>query len=261
MARTRAQDYDTKRQAILHSSAELFARFGYSGTSITMIADACGVSKALLYHYYSDKEALLFDIISAHLESLIQAVEAAAAAAEGPKARLEAICAALLEAYRDADAEHQIQIANLKLLPKERQEILRGMERTIVVLFSDAIAEAVPEVGRGPLLKPVTMSLFGMLNWHYLWFRDGKGLTRTDYARLVTALISGGAAQAMASVGVEAEAVPAKGADAQENGQAAATPAPRPTPAAGVKAPAKPRTAAAKPRATAAKARVPAKAL
>jgi len=65
MARTRAQDYDAKRLVILHKSAELFAQYGYSGTSITMIADACGVSKALLYHYYPDKEAVLFDILSA----------------------------------------------------------------------------------------------------------------------------------------------------------------------------------------------------
>lgn len=200
MARTRAQDYDTKRQAILHRSAELFAQFGYSGTSITMIADACGVSKALLYHYYSDKEALLFDIISAHLEELIQVVETAASGAADPQDRLYAISAALLEAYRDADAEHQIQIANLKLLPEEKQETLRGMERTLVILFSDAIAEAVPEVGRGPLLKPLTMSLFGMLNWHYLWFREGKGLTRDAYARLVTTLLAGGAAAAASAV-------------------------------------------------------------
>ena len=200
MARTRAQDYDTKRQAILRRSAELFAQYGYSGTSITMIADACGVSKALLYHYYSDKEALLFDIISAHLEDLIQVVETASAGAGDARERLYAISAALLEAYRDADAEHQIQIANLKLLPEERQEHLRAMERALVVLFSDAIAEAVPDVGRGPLLKPLTMSLFGMLNWHYLWFREGKGLTRQDYARLVTALLAGGAAAAASAV-------------------------------------------------------------
>ncbi len=200
MARTRAQDYDTKRLAILHRSAELFAQYGYSGTSITMIADACGVSKALLYHYYPDKEAVLFDIICDHLEMLISVVEAAIAGASDPEDRLFAISTALLEAYRDADAEHQIQIANLKLLPEERQEILRGMERTLVVLFSDAIAEAVPEIGRGPLLKPITMSLFGMLNWHYLWFRDGKGLTRAEYARLVTQMLAGGAARALAAV-------------------------------------------------------------
>ncbi|TCT04238.1 TetR/AcrR family transcriptional regulator [Aquabacter spiritensis] len=205
MARTRAQDYDTKRLAILHRSAELFAQYGYSGTSITMIADAVGVSKALLYHYYSDKEAVLFDIISTHLEELIAVVEAAAAGASDAEDRLYAISAALLEAYRNADAEHQIQIANLKLLPEERQNVLRDMERTLVVLFSDAIAAAVPEIGRGPLLKPVTMSLFGMLNWHYLWFREGKGLTRAEYARLVTALIAGGAAQAVAAVGAERE--------------------------------------------------------
>ncbi len=198
MARTRAQDYDAKRLAILHRSAELFAQYGYSGTSITMIAEACGVSKALLYHYYPDKEAVLFDILSAHLEELVAEAERAAASTEDAKERLYALVAALLEAYRDADAEHQVQIANLKLLNEEHQEALRAMERTLVTIFSDALAQAVPEVGRGPLLKPLTMSLFGMLNWHYMWFRDGKGLTRAEYARLVTDLVATGSSAASA---------------------------------------------------------------
>lgn len=199
MARTRAQDYEAKRQVILRKSAELFAQFGYSGTSITMIAEACGASKALLYHYYPDKEAVLFDILSTHLEQLIEGVEAAVAAAPAGE-RVQAIATALLEAYRDADAEHQIQIANLKLLPAERQEDLRAMERRLVTLLADAIAVEVPEIGRGPLLKPFTMSVFGMLNWHYLWFRDGKGLTRADYARLVAGLIRHGAASTAAAL-------------------------------------------------------------
>ncbi|OYX84981.1 MAG: TetR family transcriptional regulator [Azorhizobium sp. 32-67-21] len=254
MARTRAQDYDTKRQAILRRSAELFAQYGYSGTSITMIADACGVSKALLYHYYSDKEALLFDIISAHLEELIHVVEAASAGASDARERLYAISAALLEAYRDADAEHQIQIANLKLLPEERQEHLRAMERALVVLFSDAIAEAVPDVGRGPLLKPLTMSLFGMLNWHYLWFREGKGLTRQDYARLVTALLAGGAAAAASAV---EGATPSPGTAASRDAMPAAEPAVKAAPKAAAKAATKP---AKKPAARAERPRASAKA-
>lgn len=208
MARTRAQDYEAKRQVILQKSAELFAQFGYSGTSITMIADACGASKALLYHYYPDKEAVLFDILSSHLEHLIACVEAAVEAApEG--GRIHAIAGALLEAYRDADAEHQIQIANLKLLPADRQEALRGMERRLVTLLADAIAIEVPEIGRGPLLKPVTMSAFGMLNWHYLWFREGKGLGRAEYARLVSGLIIHGAAGAAQGLGAFAPEVKA----------------------------------------------------
>ena len=175
-------------------------KFGYSGTSITMIAQACGVSKALLYHYYPDKEAVLFDILSSHLERLIEVVEKAARGANDAEARVHAIAIALLDAYRDADAEHQVQIANLMLLPDDKQERLREMERVLVTLLSDALSAALPAIGRGPLLKPLTMSVFGMLNWHYLWFREGKGLTREDYARLVTRMVLTGAEAAAASV-------------------------------------------------------------
>ena len=54
MARPRAQDYDTKRSAILNKSAEL-------------IAEAYKVSKALIFHYYPDKEVVLFDVVRIHL--------------------------------------------------------------------------------------------------------------------------------------------------------------------------------------------------
>jgi AcrR family transcriptional regulator len=200
MARTRANDYDKKRQGILSRSATLFAQHGFTGTSITMIAEACGVSKALMYHYYSSKDAVLFDLLEDHLQNLVIAVEAAAQSADDGRERLFAISAALLEAYRGADAEHQVQISSLKLLPPARQEILKEMERKLVVIVSEAIALAVPSVAKKrQLLKPLTMSLFGMLNWHYLWFRDGKGITREKYARMVTGLILSGAEDAISA--------------------------------------------------------------
>ena len=205
MARTRAQDYDAKRDTILAKAEELFAEHGYPGTSISMIAKACGVSKALLYHYYPDKEAVLFDIVSAHLDELVEVVELASADAQPGERRLESVVAALLEAYRDADAQHQVQLNNLKLLPDEKQEVLRTKERRLVALFANAIAEAEPATGEGPYLKPLTMSLFGMLNWHYLWFREGKGLSRPDYARLVTRLFIAGAKSAVESLRAEAQ--------------------------------------------------------
>jgi AcrR family transcriptional regulator len=210
MARTRANDYDKKRQGILSRSAALFAAHGYTGTSITMIAEACGVSKALMYHYYPSKDAVLFDLLSDHLQHLVDVVEAASRSAQDGKERLLAISAALLEAYRGADAEHQVQIASLKLLPPAQQESLKEMERRLVALVSDALLAAIPSLARKhPLLKPLTMSLFGMLNWHYLWFREGKGITRDKYARMVTALILAGADEAMATAD-EAVAAPVK---------------------------------------------------
>jgi AcrR family transcriptional regulator len=200
MARTRANDYDRKRQGILSRSAALFAQHGYTGTSITMIAEACGVSKALMYHYYSSKDAVLFDLLEDHLQNLVTVVEAASQSAGGAEEKLFAISAALLEAYRGADAEHQVQISSLKLLPPEQQETLKELERRLVAIVSDAIAAAIPQVAKKRQhLKPLTMSFFGMLNWHYLWFRDGKGITREKYARMVTSLILAGAEDAISA--------------------------------------------------------------
>lgn len=193
MARTRARDHDEKRRAILHRAATVFARDGYDRASMAALAAECGVSKALLYHYHASKEALLFDILRSHLAGLVEAVEAADDRALPPQARLERLVGALLEAYRDADAEHKVQIAALALLPDDRQEQLRALERRLVAVFARAVRAVDPAAFEGrALLKPVTMSLFGMLNWVYMWFRESGPVSRQDYARLATQLLVGG---------------------------------------------------------------------
>jgi TetR/AcrR family transcriptional regulator len=192
MARTRATNYDEKRRAILDRSAELFAEHGYDRASMSKIAEACGVSKANLYHYYQDKEELLFDVIRFHLEELLEVVEAADNPVLSPADRLKALISALLEAYRDADAQHNVQINGLRLLPPDRQTELKAMERELVKIFSDAVAGVAPQLKGTKLLKPVTMSLFGMINWHYLWFKNTGDVTRANYAELVAQLIVDG---------------------------------------------------------------------
>jgi TetR/AcrR family transcriptional regulator len=205
MARPRSAEYDDKRQAILGTSAEVFARHGYDRASMAEVARACGVSKALLYHYYVNKEALLYDILHAHLQDLIDAVNAVDTSAS-PRVRLRALVGALLEAYRDADDEHKIQLNELGKLPARQKKILTDMERELVRVFASAIAAVNPALGADDaLLKPVTMSLFGMINWHYMWFREGKALTRADYADLVTTLLVEGAAALMAQAPVKAK--------------------------------------------------------
>lgn len=195
MARPRAADHDDKRQAILEAAARLFASAGYDATSMAEVARACGVSKALLYHYYASKEALLFDILRFHLTALLDAVRAADDRSLPPPLRLERLVTALLVAYRDADAMHNVQINELARLPPTARSELKELQRGIVEVVADAIAAGSPGLAkdRDHLLKPVTMVLFGALNWSYLWFRDGGPLTREAFAQLVTRLILTGA--------------------------------------------------------------------
>ncbi len=197
MARHRAADYDDKRNALLQVAARLFARDGFDRTSISGIAEAADVSKALLYHYYASKDALLFDIIHGHLLDLVSQVEAADDSNLSPEEHLQRLIATVLFAYRDADAMHKVQINELDKLAHGQQRVIRALERKLVDVMARALTRLNPDLkGRGePLLKPITMSLFGILNWSYLWFRDDKPISRETYAQLVTRLFVDGAAR------------------------------------------------------------------
>lgn len=191
MARTKAGDYEQKREAILRSAAKLFADVGYDRSSMNQLAEACGVSKALLYHYYPGKDALLFDVIGAHLKALCKTVEDADRPDAAPEERLRRLIAALLEAYREADHEHKVQINEMKYLPAIEQDALKDLERRLVACFTEAVHGVNPQMDKRHL-KPVTMSLFGMLNWHYMWFRPDGGVSREEYAELASRLIVDG---------------------------------------------------------------------
>jgi len=49
-----------RRAEIYSKSLDLFAQKGYSGTSMSMIAKALGMTKPNLYHYCSSKEDLFY---------------------------------------------------------------------------------------------------------------------------------------------------------------------------------------------------------
>ena len=155
---------------------------------MTGAARECGVSKALLYHYHDSKEALLFDILDAHLTHLVAVVEKAAP--EG----LPALVAAVLEAYADADAEHKLQLEALNALPADLQAPLIGAQRRLVAVLSGVLAEQRPDLAPDRL-RAATMTVFGILNWFYMWHRPGKGLSREAYAVLAAEFVTGGLAR------------------------------------------------------------------
>jgi len=194
MARTRASDFDQKRAGILDSAAAVLAEQGPDKASMAQIARHSGVSKALLYHYYPGREALIQAIIETHLQELDAAIAAADLPDAAPAERLEALVRAVLENYRGADNRHKVQINAAAALSDSQQAALRVIERRIVRRFATVLRDIRPDLDspERPLLMPVTMSLFGMMNWVYMWFRDGGPVSRDDYARLATTLLLNG---------------------------------------------------------------------
>ena len=77
----------TARPSAARSTAalELFADHGVGGTSLQMIADAVGVTKAAIYHQFNTKEAIVLGVIEVQLVPLEAALEEAESA--GPSLR------------------------------------------------------------------------------------------------------------------------------------------------------------------------------
>lgn len=194
MPRSIAKDHADKRQAILKTAAKVFASEGYDRAAMSSVAAACGMSKANIYHYYPSKDALLFDILDSHLRTLSDRITGLTFPTNDPGEQLGRIIAELLWAYDGADAEHALQLAALPTLPPEKQDALRGHQRTLVRHVRDRIERLVPPALRQDheTLRDLTMSVFALVNWHYQW--DGRANTarRAAYAQLLAKMVLDG---------------------------------------------------------------------
>ncbi|MDB5773268.1 MAG: hypothetical protein V7606_102 [Burkholderiales bacterium] len=192
MPRGPSAKFDFQREQILVVAARLFAASGYSATSMNEVAEALGTSKANLYHYVRDKYKLLVEICETHiarLESVVREVEQQNLA---PEPRLRQLVLRFVQEYANAQNEHRVLTEDVKFLnPEDQERILQG-ERRVVAVFAHTLAKLRPGLDAAGLTKPLTMLLFGMINWMFTWLKPDGELTHEDMAPIVADLFFGG---------------------------------------------------------------------
>ena len=192
MPRGRAPGYDDQRELILARAATLFAHRGYSATSMNEVAQACGLSKATLYHYYEDKYAILVSIAEGHVQRLHALVSEVSAERLAPEAHLRELISRIVLEYADAQHAHRVLTDDVRFLDDDDRERVLGKEREVVAGFARAVAALRPELKKAKLAKPLTMLLFGMINWMFTWVRPDGELDYDRLAPIVADLFVGG---------------------------------------------------------------------
>ena len=94
--RVGSASYSAAQMRIVTAALDLFGRDGVSGTSLQMIADAVGVTKAAIYHQFKTKEAIVVATVEVELARLEGALDAAEAGEQGPGA-LEGLLTQVIE--------------------------------------------------------------------------------------------------------------------------------------------------------------------
>src|SRR6185369_13396721 len=79
--------YTAAQTRIIEAASVLFAEHGVGGTSLQMIADAIGVTKAAVYHQFNAKDEIVLAVAQAELANLEAAIETAEAQPDPARAR------------------------------------------------------------------------------------------------------------------------------------------------------------------------------
>ena len=188
MARPRAADYTIQRDRILALAVEAFARTGYPGASMAMLAQACGTSKAALYHYFPGKQALLFEALDRYTRRLRDLIESVRSQGLAPRETLAAAVRALMAEYRHSHAYHAALLNDMRFLAPAQQVQIRAQESEVVEAIAVMLDRAAPgriAVGERSV---VTMALLGMINFTFAWLRPDGPVSHARFADLAAGL-------------------------------------------------------------------------
>lgn len=141
------------------------------------IADACGLTKAGLYHHVATKEALLIAVMEYGMDLFEEVVLARVEHITDPLERLRKTMAHNIELVTtDSSKEVTIILHEHQTLTGEAQKKINGRKKRYVRFLEDSFRQA---MARGQI-RPVdptlaSFSFLGSVLWTYKWYRpDGR---------------------------------------------------------------------------------------
>ena len=163
-----------RRAEILHSALRAFRARGYHATTLEDIANQLGIRSAALYHYFPDKESILY---ACHREGLAEVERILAEARERYATAPERLAHAIREHVRvmaDTLEGSALALEVSALTPRRRAEVIAERDR-----YERGLREIVAEGVRSGEFRPLdpklaAFALLGAINWVARWYRpDG----------------------------------------------------------------------------------------
>lgn len=187
---------EARRELILRTAARLFQRGGFRGTSVTRIAEECGMTPANLYWYFPSKqkilEAALVELYRRSYQALIEVDDASRTASH----RLEDFVRAFVR-FQLADSGEEANFGYIALQsslePSAREEI-RKWERTHRGLIKDILGHGMRSGEFSIVDVSVAASMIlTSVEYVFLWFHPGGRLSiaevAEEYAQLALRMV------------------------------------------------------------------------
>jgi AcrR family transcriptional regulator len=168
-------DVDERRKQLLELGTELFARHGYEELTMAQIAREAGISKALLYHYYSSKQAYFVATLEQAAAELAEATEPDPG--RPPVEQLAGSLDAFLAWVEKHMGAYDKLIRSVGAVPEVREMVERVRNET-----AERILAGLPNA-RTPELRAAVRG--------WLWFMDGVVLDWIEHRDIERARLHG----------------------------------------------------------------------
>ncbi len=176
-ARRGRQTTQRKLDHLLTSAAALIAAKGFEATAIRDVGRKIDASLAGMYYYFASKEDLLYQIQSGTFGALVADQEAAAKLPGTPEERLRRLVAGHLTFFGKHPNEMKVCTFEMESLTGDPYRKVEAIRKRYFRLM----AEVVGDLLGGPARKAreaqsrrITLYLFGMLNWVFMWHDPNK---------------------------------------------------------------------------------------
>jgi AcrR family transcriptional regulator len=191
MARTVASDdpqrsakWQERRDAIVDTSAQVFARRGYHATGIVELCEVNGFGKGAFYYYIGSKEELLAAIHDRVMDEVMIGADRVADAGGTPSAQLEMLGTELLDVIHRYPDHVWVFLHEFPALTAERAEQFRERRRDYERRV-EAVLQAGIDSGEFRDVEPwlTARAWLGMHNYTYLWLKPGGRVSARDVAK------------------------------------------------------------------------------
>lgn len=163
-----------RRTEILHSALRAFRARGYHATTLEDISNQLGIRSAALYHYFPDKESILY---ACHREGLAEVERILTEARERHATAGEQLAHAIREHVRvmaDTLEGSALALEVSALSPRHRAEVIAQRDRYERGLRDIVAAGVGKEEFRTLDPKLAVFAILGAINWVARWYRpDG----------------------------------------------------------------------------------------
>ena len=169
---------------IMAAATRLFAERGFAGTSLQDVADATGLTRPALYHYFSSKEDLLSRLVNEVTESPAEVLQTIRLESDQPAAvRLREMAFAIALMQATEPARFRLMIRSEADFPTALLATYEEGRRNVLREFSSVIAEGV-ETGELRQVVPRTAALgiIGLCNWVAWWHHPSGGAADREVA-------------------------------------------------------------------------------